>query len=39
MMKNLELEGVLVAVAIVVLLFASPVIGYGIGKVLGSVLR
>jgi hypothetical protein len=39
MMKNLELEGVLVAVAIVVLLLASPVIGYGIGKVLGSVLR
>jgi hypothetical protein len=39
MMKNLELESVLIAVAVVVLLFATPVIGYGIGKVLGSVLR
>lgn len=39
MMKNLRPEAVLIAVAIVVLLFATPVIGYGIGKVLGSVLR
>jgi putative Mn2+ efflux pump MntP len=39
MMKNLELEGVLIAVAIGVLLFATPIIGYGIGKILGSVLR
>lgn len=39
MLKNLRLESVLIAVAIVVLLFATPVIGYGIGRVLGSVLR
>jgi len=39
MMKNLKLEAVFIAVAIVVLLFASPVIGYGLGKVLGTVLR
>ena len=38
-MKNLRLETVFVAVAIVVLLVATPVIGYGIGKVLGTVLR
>ena len=39
MIKNLKLEAVFIAVAIVVLLFASPVIGYGLGKVLGTVLR
>lgn len=39
MKKNLKLETVFVAVAIVVLLLATPVIGYGLGKVLGSVLR
>ena len=39
MIKNLKLEAVFIAVAIGVLLFATPVIGYGIGKVLGSVLR
>ena len=39
MMKNLKLEAVFIAVAIGVLLFASPVIGYGLGKVLGTVLR
>ena len=39
MMKNLRLEAVLIAVAIVVLLCATPVIGYGIGRALGSVLR
>lgn len=39
MKKNLKLETVFVAAAIVVLLLATPVIGYGLGKVLGSVLR
>jgi hypothetical protein len=38
-MKNLKIETVFIAVAIVVLLLATPVIGYGIGKVLGTVLR
>ena len=37
MFKNHGMESVLIAVALLILLFASSVIGYGAGKALGSV--
>ena len=37
MFKNCRMESVLIVVALLILLFASLVIGYGVGKVLGRV--
>jgi hypothetical protein len=36
---NRGVESLLIVAALLILKFASPVIGYGVGRFLGSVLR